>query len=162
LAHAVLAIAGREEVLAVWCPTDSRQSVRDSAADVSQAVGQLHAEIATGRHDADLSAAGIGGPVGKPKRKMFRQVVEALSRLVVPAGRAVRRTVEPLSGQRATQVQSVLKSAAGWGKLVLDSISSEIPGGHVIKEALEVVAVGSDTLDTLKTLTVSDDSTNTG
>ena len=74
LAHAVLAIAGREEVLAVWCPEHVRQSVRDSAADVAQAVGRLHAEIATGRHDAGLLAAGIGGPVGRPKRKMFRRV----------------------------------------------------------------------------------------
>lgn len=162
LAHAVLAIAGREEVLAVWCPEQIRQSVRDSAADVAQAVGRLHGDIASGRHDAGLLAAGIGGPVGKPKRKMFRRVVEALSRLVVPSGRAVHSAVEALSGRRVTQVRSGLKSAAGWGKLALDSISSEIPGGHVIKEALEVVAVGADTLEALETMTISDDTTNAG
>jgi hypothetical protein len=44
-------------------------------------------------------------------------------------------------------VRAWLKSAAGWGKLALDSISSAVPGGHLIKEALEVVLVGVDTLE---------------
>lgn len=95
-AHAVLAIAGREDILPHWCPEDVQQSVRDSAAEIAQAVGRLHSAIASGEYDDKLRAAGIGGPVGKPKRKMFRRAVESLSRLIGAADLAAQKASERL------------------------------------------------------------------
>lgn len=148
LAHAVLSIAGREDVLPHWCPDDLQPSVRESAAEVALAIGRMHAAIATGEHDTDLrAAAGIGGPVGRPKRKWFRRTVERLTRVVRAAGPAAERASEALRGQRAVAIRSWLKAGAGWGKLVIDSVASEIPGGDLIKEALETIVVGVDTME---------------
>jgi hypothetical protein len=160
-AHAVLALAGRDDVLPDWCPEDLQPAVRESAAELAQAVGRLHAEIASGEYDARLREAGIGGLAGKPKRKWFRRALERLSRLVGAADQAAQRAAQALRGQQATVVRAWLKSAAGWGKLALDSISSEVPGGHIIKEALELVIVGVDTLEAEAITNPTDNSATT-
>jgi hypothetical protein len=152
LAHAVLAIAGREDVLPAWCPEELRPAVRDTEASLATAIGALHAEIAGGEYDDALREAGIGGPLGRPKRKGFRRAVEGLRRLVGGVGRRMQDAGAALRGERPTAVRAWLKSAAGWGKLAVDSISSEIPGGQVLKEACEVILVGIDTLDATATL----------
>jgi hypothetical protein len=152
LAHAVLAIAGREDLLPDWCPEELRPAVRETEASLATAIGALHAEIASGEHDDALREAGIGGPLGRPKRKGFRRAVEGLRRLVGGVGRRVQDAGAALRGERPIAVRAWLKSAAGWGKLAVDSITSEIPGGQVLKEALEVILVGVDTLDAAATL----------
>jgi hypothetical protein len=152
LAHAVLAIAGREDVLRDWCPEELQPAVRETEVSLATAIGALHAEIASGDHDEGLRDAGIGGTLGRPKRKGFRRAVEGLRRLVGGVGRGVQDAGAALRGERPMAVRAWLKSAAGWGKLAVDSITSEIPGGQVLKEALEVILVGVDTLDAAATL----------
>lgn len=160
-AHAVLTIARREDVLPAWCPDELRQAVRNSAPEVDHATGRLHAAIATGQHDTNLRAAGIGGPAGRPKRKGFRRALEGLSRIVGAADQMGQNAAEALHGRPAKVTRAWLKSAAGWGKLAIDSIASEIPGGQLIKEALEVITVGVDTLEAEEITNSSDDADTT-
>jgi hypothetical protein len=152
LAHAVLTLAGRADVLAEWCPENLRDSVREAGAALAVAVGEVHVEIASGRHDDGLRGAGIGGLVGRPKRKGFRHAVEALLRVVGVRARAAQDAGPTLRMERQTAVRAWLKSAANWGKLALGSISAEIPGGHVLAEALDATLAAIDTSEALETL----------
>jgi hypothetical protein len=78
--------------------------------------GQRMAGLAESRHDGcrpgaeGRAAAGIGGPVGRPKRKWFRRTVERLTRVVRAAGPAAEQASEALRGQRAIAIRSWLKA----------------------------------------------------
>lgn len=152
LAHAVLAIAGREDVLPHWCPEELRLSVRDSGAGLAAAIGELHAEIASGEYDVGLRAAGIGDTVGKPKRRGFRQAVEGLRRVTGRIGQGIRQVGADLRADRPKAIRAWLKNAAGWGKLVIDSVASEVPGGHVVKEGLDLIRTVIEGADAVATL----------
>jgi hypothetical protein len=92
---------------------------------MSGAVGEVHAELNSGRHDNELIKYGLAGEQLEPKKRGFRW---NLRRLVQFEG-ALRRPY--------------LIRALKWGNIILGSLSKEleksVPGIEVVKEFGEVL-----------------------
>jgi hypothetical protein len=66
-AHAVLVLAYRDDVLALWCLPEVMEAAKNAAPELWLAIGEMQAAIAGGTHDEGIAAAGIGGRVSRPK-----------------------------------------------------------------------------------------------
>jgi hypothetical protein len=132
-AHAVLVLAHRDQALEAWCLPEVVESVRGAAPHLWLAVGNMQAAIADGTHDAGLAAAGLGGPLSRPKRKALRIAME--------------RLVKAIRSQRSERIRKWLKSGAGLARTAIGSMLKELPGGEVIAEALDGVLAGLDTVE---------------
>jgi hypothetical protein len=141
-AHAVLAIAADERVLKVWCPAELRDTVRATHADLAQAIGRAHAEVAGGEHDSRLRVNGIGGAHGKAKRWSFRAGLRRLKGLVDSTG-------EWLGTDRQTQVGKWLRFTAGTAKSIVQSILEGTTVGHALVEGFDLIQNGLDLSDAI-------------
>jgi hypothetical protein len=141
-AHAVLAIAADERVLKVWCPAELRDAVRAAHADLAEAIGRAHAEVAGGEHDERLRGNGIGGVHGKVKRWSFRAGLRRLKQAVDTAG-------DWLQKDRQTQVRALLRFTAGTAKSVVQSVLEGTTVGHALVEGFELIQNGLDLSDAI-------------
>lgn len=133
LAHAVLVLAYRDDVIERWCLPVLQESAVGAAPDLWIAVGQMQAAIAGGTHDDGLRAAGIGGRVSRTKRGAARLAIERLA--------------QALGRKRAVSIRKWLKSAAGLARTAVGSMAKERPGGEIVAEALDGVLSGLDTVE---------------
>jgi hypothetical protein len=134
--HAVFLLALRPDVLPLWCPPDLLPSVVQTSADIVAAVGEAQISVASGRYDDELMAAGLGGPASRPKRKGLRF--------------ALQRLVDVLTGDAVADRLPWLRGATGWAKSAVESFPKLIPGAEKVKEALEIVLNGIDTIQAMR------------
>ncbi|MFI7060708.1 hypothetical protein ACIBL3_06990 [Kribbella sp. NPDC050124] len=139
-AHAVIYLAGTEEVLGIWCPAEVMQDFRHTLPTLYEAVGHAHAEVSSGALDQALRANGIGGAPGRYKRRVLRHALERLS--------AVRRdALNDPARTRSQRIRAWLRAAVSAAKTPIDSLVQEIPGGHIIKEGLDGILAGLDVVE---------------
>lgn len=139
-AHAVLSIAAEEQVLKIWSLAEYRDDFVETQGQINETIGRAHALVASGAIDKELSRQGIGGALGRLKRRLSRGALERLSR-------ELRDGTNALVDDRHKGIRAWLRAAVGAVKTPIDSFIQEIPGGHIIKEALEGVLAGLDMVD---------------
>ena len=132
-AHAVLVIALDDANLPHWCPPELIPDQRATRAALWDAVGKAQVLVSSGRHDVGIAGAGLGGPVSRPKRKLLRRALERLS--------------EAVAGGNGVRVRRWLRVAAGAAATVTGSLAEELPGGHLLSEALEGLLSGVETVE---------------
>jgi hypothetical protein len=134
--HAVFLLALRPDVLGLWCPGELQSAVLGTKAEIVEATGLAQIAVASGDHDRDLMAAGLGGPASRPKRLGLRL--------------ALQRLINALKSDATADRLPWLRTATGWAKNALESFPKMLPHAEKIKEALEIVLSGIDTVDAMR------------
>jgi hypothetical protein len=134
--HAVFLLALRSDVIPLWCPDELRAAVEQTSAAIVAAAGAAHVAVASGDYDDKLVDTGLGGPASRPKRLGLRL--------------ALQRLIGVLDGNATADRLPWLRSASGWAKSALESFPKLIPGAEKVKEALEVVLSGIDTIEAIR------------
>jgi hypothetical protein len=135
-AQALLHIASEDSFLDFWWPAGV-PDVRPTFPELGVKAGLVQAEIASGLYD-DRLADSVGNPLGRPKANLLRRLHVRIQNFV--------------RGEQFQQAAKFMKPACGIASSALGSMSF-IPGAGAIKEGIDIIASG---LETVKGLSEED------